>query len=105
MERLESLSDPSLCLHDLVSGVSTSSSNDIHNHHNMHDTAVSVSSAISGIMSGTSVLGHQVTSHETSHHGIVPHTPSLHHEPLEKLKRGEFVQNYLNYCFRLIEFG
>lgn len=99
MERLESLSDPSLCLHDLVSGVSTSSSNDIHNQHNMHDTAVSVSSAISGIMSG-SVLGHQVTSHDTSHHhGIVPHTPSLHHEPLEKLKRGEFVQNYLEHFY------
>lgn len=95
MERLESLTDPSLCLHDLVSGVSTSSSNDIHGQHNLHDTAVSVSSAISGIMSGTSsVLGHQVTSHEAPHHhGIVPHTPSLHHEPLEKLKRGEFVQN------------
>lgn len=95
MERLESLSDQALCLHDLVSGVSTSSSNEIHGHHNLHDTTVSVSSAISGIMSGTSVLGHQVTSHEAPHHhGIVPHTPSLHHEPLEKLKRGEFVQNY-----------
>jgi hypothetical protein len=32
-----------------------------------------------------------VTSHEPPHHhGVVPHTPSLHHEPLEKLKRGEF---------------
>jgi hypothetical protein len=44
-------------------------------------------------MSGASasVLGHHVTSHEPPHHhGVVPHTPSLHHEPLEKLKRGEF---------------
>jgi paired-like homeodomain transcription factor 2 len=40
-------------------------------------------------MSGASasVLGHHVTSHEPPHHhGVVPHTPSLHHEPLEKLK-------------------
>ncbi|KAG5890461.1 hypothetical protein JTB14_012751 [Gonioctena quinquepunctata] len=89
MERLESLSDSALCLQDLVTGVTTSSASDMHGHHHLHDTAVSVSSAISGIMSGTSssVLGHHVTSHDTSHHhGIVPHTPSLHHEPLEKLK-------------------
>lgn len=96
MERLESLSDSALCLHDLVSGVSTSSSNDIHGQHNLHDTSVSVNSAISGIMSGSSILGHQVTSHDT-HHGIVPHTPSLHHEPLEKLKRGEFVLSCIFY--------
>ncbi|XP_057662287.1 pituitary homeobox homolog Ptx1 [Diorhabda carinulata] len=90
MERLESLQDPSLCLQDLVTGVTTSSANsDIHGHHPLHDTTVSVSSAISGIMSCTSssVLGHHVTSHESPHHpGVVPHTPSLHHEPLEKLK-------------------
>lgn len=99
MERLESsLSDPALCLQDLVTGVTTSSANsDIHGHHHLHDAAVSVSSAISGIMSGSSssVLGHHVTSHEPPHHhGVVPHTPSLHHEPLEKLKRGEFVYYY-----------
>ncbi|XP_074025338.1 pituitary homeobox homolog Ptx1 isoform X1 [Leptinotarsa decemlineata] len=90
MERLESLSDSQLCLQDLVTGVTTSSASDLHGHHHLHDTAVSASSAISGIMSGasSSVLGHHVTSHETSHHhGVVPHTPSLHHEPLEKLKR------------------
>lgn len=100
MERLESLSDSSLCLQDLVTGVTTSSASDLHGHgvHHLHDSvssAVSVSSAISGIMSGSSasVLGHHVTSHHESphHHGVVPHTPSLHHEPLEKLKRGEFV--------------
>lgn len=94
MERMESLPDPALCLQDLVTGVSTSSASsaDIHGSvHHLHDTvssAVSVSSAISGIMSGAS-LGHHVTSHDPHHHGVVPHTPSLHHEPLEKLKRGE----------------
>ncbi|XP_071051517.1 pituitary homeobox homolog Ptx1 isoform X2 [Onthophagus taurus] len=92
MERMESLNDPSLCLQDLVTGVSTSSANsDLHGHHHpMVDavsSAVSVSSAISGIMTGSSsVLGHHVTSHDHHHHGVVPHTPSLHHEPLEKLK-------------------
>ncbi|XP_049820974.1 pituitary homeobox homolog Ptx1 isoform X2 [Aethina tumida] len=91
MERLESISDPTLCLQDLVTGVTTSSANsDIHGVHHLHDSvssAVSVSSAISGIMSGSSTLNHHVTSHEPSHHhGVVPHTPSLHHEPLEKLK-------------------
>lgn len=97
MERIESLSDSALCLQDLVTGVTTSSANsDMHgvHHAHLHDsvTSVSVSSAISGIMSGP-VLGHHVTSHEPSHHhGVVPHTPSLHHEPLEKLKRGEFVK-------------
>lgn len=93
MERMESMQDPALCLQDLVTGVSTSSANsaDIHGSvHHLHDTAVSVSSAISGIMSGASALGHHVTSHhDPHHHGVVPHTPSLHHEPLEKLKRGE----------------
>ncbi|KYB29282.1 pituitary homeobox homolog Ptx1 isoform X1 [Tribolium castaneum] len=94
MERMESLSDPALCLQDLVTGVTTSSANsDMHGVHHLHDSvssAVSVSSAITGIMSGASasVLGHHVTSHEPPHHhGVVPHTPSLHHEPLEKLKR------------------
>lgn len=93
---MESLSDPSLCLQDLVTGVTTSSSNsvDLHGvHHHLHDSvssAVSVSSSIPGIMSG-SALGHHITSHDPHHHGVVPHTPSLHPEPLEKLKqRGEF---------------
>lgn len=102
MERMESLQDPALCLQDLVTGVSTSSASsaDLHGSvHHLHDTvssAVSVSSAISGIMSGASALGHHVTSHhDPHHHGVVPHTPSLHHEPLEKLKRGESEQKYL----------
>ncbi|XP_030753042.1 pituitary homeobox homolog Ptx1 [Sitophilus oryzae] len=93
MDRIEQLSDPALCLQELVTGVTTSSANSDHLHgvHHLHDSvssAVSVSSAISGIMSGGSaVLGHHVTSHDSGHHhGVVPHTPSLHHEPLEKLK-------------------
>ncbi|CAH0559157.1 unnamed protein product [Brassicogethes aeneus] len=92
MERMESMNDPTLCLQDLVTGVTTSSANnsDMHNVHHLHDSvsaSVSVSSAMSGIMSGSSSLNHHVTSHEPSHHhGVVPHTPSLHHEPLEKLK-------------------
>ncbi|XP_025829292.1 pituitary homeobox homolog Ptx1 isoform X2 [Agrilus planipennis] len=91
MERSESFSDPSLCLQDLVTGVTTSSSsaNDLHGVHHLHDSvASSVSSAISGIMSGapSSVLSHHMSPHEPHHHGVVPHTPSLHHEPLEKLK-------------------
>ncbi|KAK4881661.1 hypothetical protein RN001_004980 [Aquatica leii] len=91
MERMESLSDPALCLQDLVTGVTTSSAgSDLHNVHHLHDSVAtaSVSSAISGIMSGASasVLGHHVTSHDPHHHGVV-HPPSLHHEPLEKLKR------------------
>ncbi|ENN81369.1 hypothetical protein D910_10375 [Dendroctonus ponderosae] len=93
MDRIEQLSDPALCLQELVTGVTTSSANsDIHGVHHLHDSvssAVSVNSAISGIMSAGS-LGHHVTSHDSNHHhGVVPHTPSLHHEPLEKLKRGE----------------
>lgn len=96
MERMETLSDPALCLQDLVTGVTTSSANsDMHGIHHLHDTVssgVSVSSAITGIMSSSSatVLGHHLTHHDPHHHGVVPHTPStLHHEPLEKLKRGE----------------
>lgn len=93
---MESLSDQALCLQDLVTGVNTSSASDIHGvHHHLHDSvssAVSVSSAITGIMTGSSsALGHHVTSHDPHHHGIVPHTPSLHPEPLEKLKRGESI--------------
>lgn len=112
---MESLSDQALCLQDLVTGVTTSSANtDIHHgvHHHLHDSvssAVSVSSAISGIMSGSSssVLGHHVTSHDPHHHGVVPHTPSLHHEPLEKLKRGEsflrcFYLLFLIICFHCL---
>ncbi|XP_066248496.1 pituitary homeobox homolog Ptx1 isoform X1 [Euwallacea similis] len=89
MDRIEQLSDPALCLQELVTGVTTSSANSDHLHgvHHLHDSvssAVSVNSAISGIMTGS--LGHHVTTHDSNHHGVVPHTPSLHHEPLEKLK-------------------
>ncbi|XP_060523837.1 pituitary homeobox homolog Ptx1 [Cylas formicarius] len=92
MDRIESLSDPALCLQDLVTGVTTSSASaDLHGVHHLHDSvssAVSVSSAISGIMSGaTSVLGHHhVTTHEAAHHHHGVHASPLHHEPLEKLK-------------------
>ncbi|XP_050313220.1 pituitary homeobox homolog Ptx1 isoform X2 [Anthonomus grandis grandis] len=90
MDRIEQLSDPALCLQELVTGVTTSSANsDLHGVHHLHDSvssAVSVNSAISGIMTSGS-LGHHVSSHDSPHHhGVVPHTPSLHHEPLEKLK-------------------
>ncbi|KAK9878889.1 hypothetical protein WA026_003717 [Henosepilachna vigintioctopunctata] len=99
MERIESLSDSTLCLQDLVTGVTTSSASDLHHSgiHHLHDSvssAVSVNSTLSGIMSGgSSVLGHHLES--SHHHGVVPHTPSLHsHEPLEKLKRGEQFSIY-----------
>ncbi|CAH1968823.1 unnamed protein product [Acanthoscelides obtectus] len=101
MERLESLSgDPALCLQDLVTGVSSahtvSSASDLQQQ--LHAASVSVSSAL-GIMGGggspVSVLGHHhMATHEGGshhHHGVIPHAPTtpLHHEPLEKLKRGE----------------
>lgn len=122
MERMESLSDTGLCLQDLVSGVATSSSatsgssesSAAHNHlqHTNHHhvvpvSAVSVSSAAAGIMSaGSAVLGlnhhHHVSAavHDSVGHHHVSCAPTvLHHEPLEKLKRGEYfaptVQHHL----------
>lgn len=77
------------------------------NHHHHHAagheaivpavSAVSVSSAAAGIMSaGSAVLGlnhhHHVSAavHDSVSHHHVQCTPTvLHHEPLEKLKRGE----------------
>ncbi|PSN42813.1 hypothetical protein C0J52_12677 [Blattella germanica] len=119
MERMESLTDTGLCLQDLVSGVATSSSatsgssesSAAHNHHQHanhhhhhapgHETvvpvsAVSVSSAAAGIMSGSAVLGlnhhHHVSPHDSVTHQHLPCAPTvLHHEPLEKLKRGKFI--------------
>ena len=124
MERMESLSDTGLCLQDLVSGVATSSSatsgssesSAAHNHHqhtNHHHhhatghesvvpvSAVSVSSAAAGIMSGSAVLGlnhhHHVSPHDSVAHQHLPCAPTvLHPEPLEKLKRGMFI--YLCMC-------
>jgi hypothetical protein len=118
MERMESLTDTGLCLQDLVSGVATSSSatsgssessvaHNHHqhaNHHHHHEavvpavSSVSVSPAAAGIMSaGSAVLGlnhhHHVSAavHDTVSHHHVPCAPTvLHHEPLEKLKRGEY---------------
>lgn len=119
---LDQMSDTSgLCLQDLVgSGASNnnnntsngsiptsqSNSNDhLHNHHlhhNLHDgTAVSVSSAISNLMTPSSIgsglttgLSHlhhsthpDLSGHHHHHHITSPHTPSVLHEPLEKLKR------------------
>lgn len=120
MERgggLDSISDTGLCLQDLVGGhggggggVSSSGGNNgnqndhIHNHHSLHDSvtaSVSVSSAITGLMpSGTgggSSLSHlhhgshDVSSHH--HHSVLPHTPTVLHEPLEKLKREYYIIN------------
>ncbi|CAI6351948.1 unnamed protein product [Macrosiphum euphorbiae] len=91
MERLENLTDPSLCLQDLVS----STGSDHHNvalqhaspasfHHPVHDGSA-------GLHQG--MLGHHHVHHHDGHHHhhhtSVPCPPSLlHHEPLEKLKRG-----------------
>ncbi|KAL4141683.1 hypothetical protein QTP88_004273 [Uroleucon formosanum] len=101
MERLENLTDPSLCLQDLVS----STGSDHHNvalqhaspasfHHPVHDGSA-------GLHQG--MLGHHHVHHHDSHHHhhhtAVPCPPSLlHHEPLEKLKRvwaetGDFRDN------------
>lgn len=108
MERggLESMTDSAgLCLQDLVGGGgggSGSQSDHLHNHHPLHDSvaaAVSVSSAITGLMTGTggAGLGHlHHSSHDISghhHHSVVPHTPSLH-EPLEKLKSKSILSKY-----------
>lgn len=109
---LDQMSDTNLCLQDLVGNghnnnhdangnlpSSQSNSNDhLNNHHNLHN--VSVSSAISNLMSPTNVgslssgLSHlhhsthaDLSSHHHHHHHITsPHTPSVLHEPLEKLK-------------------
>lgn len=118
---LDQMSDSSgLCLQDLVGSnnnnntsngnipTSQSNSNDHlhnhHHHHNLHDgTTISVSSAISNLMSPSSVgsigsglttgLSHlhhsthpDLSGHHHHHHITSPHTPSVLHEPLEKLK-------------------
>lgn len=96
MERgLQGMNDGhGLCLQDFVPGTNNGSATDhLHNHHNLHDSiasAVSVSSAITGLMSsGSNSLNH--LHHETSnqhhhhHHHSISNTPTLH-EPLEKLK-------------------
>lgn len=126
MERgggLDTMSDTTgLCLQDLVGsggqqaggpsnnnnagGPSTSSNTNnsgdhLHNHHSsLHDSvaaAVSVSSAITGLMSGNVGAGslshlhnhhggHDLAiHHHHHHHNLGPHSSSLH-EPLEKLK-------------------
>lgn len=107
MERgIQSMSDAhGLCLQDFVSATTNNgTTNDhLHNHHNLHDSvssAVSVSSAITGLMSsGNNSLNH--LSHDTSnhhhHHHSLSNTPALH-EPLEKLKR-KFDIFYLNVIF------
>jgi hypothetical protein len=141
---LDSMTDSSgLCLQDLVGNnnnnnnnnnnptsngtittstqSSQSNSNDhLHNHHHHHHmdgsaSAVSVSSAISNLMSpsvgsigsgltsGLSHLHHSthpdLTGHHHHHHHITsPHTPSVLHEPLEKLKCKFFVHYAINQC-------
>lgn len=112
MERggLDNMSDSAgLCLQDLV-GVGTGNSDHLHNHHTLHDSvaaAVSVSSAITGLMSGgggggdnNSGLSHlHHGSHDVSghhhHHSVVPHTPTVLHEPLQKLKCKFFFFNFI----------
>lgn len=116
---LDQMTDSSgLCLQDLVGSNNNNSSNgniptsqsnsndhlhNHHHHHNLHDgTTVSVSSAISNLMSpGVGSLGSGLTTglshlhhsthpdlsgHHHHHHITSPHTPSVLHEPLEKLK-------------------
>lgn len=83
-----------LCLQDFVSAANNNgTSNDhLHNHHNLHDSvssAVSVSSAITGLMSSgnnsLNHLSHDTSNHHHHHHHSLSNTPALH-EPLEKLK-------------------
>uniref|UniRef100_A0A336LRN3 CSON002257 protein n=1 Tax=Culicoides sonorensis TaxID=179676 RepID=A0A336LRN3_CULSO len=124
---LDNMSDSTgLCLQDLVGGGTnttngpTTSSNGtehLHNHHTLHDSvssAVSVSSAITSLMSPSTIgsgLSHihhgtthadiigggSITGHTTHHHSLNSHTPSVLHEPLEKLKlwaeTGDFRDN------------
>lgn len=95
MERgLQSMSDAhGLCLQDFVPGTNNGSANDhLHNHHSLHDSvasAVSVSSAITGLMSSgnnsLNHLHHDASNQHHHHHHSVSNTPTLH-EPLEKLK-------------------
>lgn len=96
MERgIQNMTDAhGLCLQDFVSNSNGTASDHLHNHHNMHDSvasAVSVSSAITGLMSsGNNSLNHlhhnqQHDSTNPHHHHSVSNTPTLH-EPLEKLK-------------------
>ena len=121
---LDQMSDTSgLCLQDLVGGANTNNNNNNnsapngiatsqsnssdhlhnHHHHNLHDgtASVSVSTAISNLMSPSSIgsglttgLSHlhhsshpDLTAHHHHHHITSPHTPSVLHEPLAKLKR------------------
>lgn len=89
---MEPLGEAGLCLQDLVGGGggSVQDHSSLHHAHHAHQhvlhaahdpvaAAVSVSSAITGLMGAPSSLDHH---HAASHH-------ASHHEPLEKLKRGE----------------
>lgn len=134
---LNTISEASLCLQDLVGGgenannsINNNSSNNstnnnsntssnsnstnnqnnliehLHSHHHshsIHDSNISVShpSALSNLMSPTNLgsigitsgISHlhnshsDLSSHHHHHHISTPHTPSVLHEPLEKLKR------------------
>lgn len=135
---LDTMTDTTgLCLQDLVGNnnnnnnnnptsngsipTSQSNSNDhLHNNHHHHHmdaaAAVSVSSAISNLMSpsvgsigsglasGLSHLHHSThpdfSSHHHHHHITSPHTPSVLHEPLEKLK----CELNLNFLFLTVKF-
>lgn len=129
MERgggLDNLSDTGLSLQDLVGGGgngngSGSSGNGslgnehLHNHQSLHDSmaaAVSVSTAITGLMPGGGGSGglgqhlhhgsHDLNSHH-HHHSVVPHTPTVLHEPLEKLKRKLIIQLVSYYSKQLYQ--
>lgn len=86
MERLDSLSEQSLCLQDLVSSAETSQMSHMSHHHVAHDSLA----GLSAVTAATTVLGHHGL-HDGHHVGH--HAPPLlsHHEPLEKLKRGKMT--------------
>lgn len=89
MERLEPLSDTGLCLQDLVSGVATSSGDHHHGLHggsHLHDTTAGGGH---GSLGGGMLGHHHHVHHHESHHPVPCPPTVLHHEPLEKLKRGE----------------
>uniref|UniRef100_A0A8D9FE02 Pituitary homeobox homolog Ptx1 n=2 Tax=Cacopsylla melanoneura TaxID=428564 RepID=A0A8D9FE02_9HEMI len=95
MERLE-MADPSLCLQDLVSNVSTSVASSALDHHHNSLTSHMHHDGTSGMLGHHH---HHLHHHDSPHHHPVPCPPSvLHPEPLEKLKRvwaesGDFREN------------
>lgn len=108
LDRMDNMTDSTgLCLQDLVVANGNNNNNNgtdhsvsLHNHHALHDSvssAVSVSSAITSLMTPSSIGSglshlHPHGTHANDISGVAAathhphhHTPSLH-EPLEKLK-------------------